>query len=149
MEFSIIIFSLLFYLSWLDFFAMHLMAWVVQRTTPNIFFVIVKNLEFSSHAHNMETLPLKKWFFQYLGRMESVLFGNHFDYDNWQSIFPKYATCLLCKQFLVHIVLFFCDQLHMLCQVFIIYFLECYAQVDQNCHYEVVNYGKIWEVWRH
>jgi hypothetical protein len=82
MEFSIIIFSLLFYLSWLDFFAMHLMAWVVQRTTPNIFFVIVKNLEFSSHAHNMETLPLKKWFFQYLGRMESVLFGNHFDYDN-------------------------------------------------------------------
>ncbi len=47
------------------------------------------NLEFSSHAHIMETLPPKKWFLQYLGRMESVLSGNHFDYDNFTKHSPR------------------------------------------------------------
>jgi hypothetical protein len=54
-----------------------------------------------------------------------------------QNIFPKYATHIFCKRFLMQIIFFLCDQFHMLYQKLIIYSLECYAQVDQNCHYEL------------
>lgn len=73
---------------------MHLVAWVLGCTksyTHYYYFVIIMNLEFSSHAHIMETLPPKKWFLQYLGEWR-VFSGSHLDYDNSRVHSPRICS---------------------------------------------------------
>lgn len=73
---------------------MHLVAWVLGCTESctHCFFVMIRNPEFSSHAHSMETLPPKKWFLQYLGEWRVCSLVVILIITILECILPEYAA---------------------------------------------------------